>query len=430
MCDKIVFQKESESLLMKNIIIASIMLICGNVISSYILFAALAYILYLFSIKSDEENYYLGLFFIPNIRIFDNLGVTYIVNVLLSIPLMIYIIRKKGRLDNFVLYGWIFFLFWELIHIVYFENYSNFPNEISTLLGMLYCVYITLNECKKLNYKRAWIFFTYGIVFSGVSYLLVDISYFNNVVSKIIAGYRFTGYAGEPNYYSLYICLALSSIFLFRKYSIFDYVTMCILIAFGLMTASKMCALLMLFSLIVGGVDSIKNIKYDSKKKLFFYGFFFLFIGGILFKDQIVMFVQNLINRADLSKGSVDVEHITSGRSSILLTYLSILSSDYLSLILGKGFQYHLFYTCGAGAHNTYLDAILAWGIIGSIGLIFFIGTWGIKFNSQLGNKNFFSIPAIVLAINFFDLSCLSATMFWWILSFTLLTLAKDKNDL
>ena len=194
------------------------------------------------------------------------------------------------------------------------------------------------------------------------------------------------------------------------------------------MTASKMCALLMLFSLIFGFVDSVKNIKYDSKKKFVFYATFMLIVGCVLFKEQIDLFVQNLINRAGLSAGSIDVERVSSGRSSILDEYLSILSSDYNSLFFGKGFQYHLFFeSSGFGAHNTYLDAILAWGVIGSVGLLLFIIYCIKKVMSKFGVKRLYSIPAIVLAINFLDLSCLSATMFWWVLSFSLLTFAEEN---
>ena len=424
-----IIQKVNKLLSLRRAIVLSVILILGNILSRFILVVAAFYIIYLFCSQNDIENYYLGLFLIPNIRILDAFGVTYIVNLLLAVPLVIYVMRKNYKFDRTVLFGWLFLLIWEGFHIAVFENYSNLPNELSMFLGMLYCITITLNEYHELNCKNAWNFFAFGIIVSGISYLFSHPSYLNGMVANIVMGYRFSGYAGEPNYYSLYICLALSMIFTFKKYSIYNYCAMFILIIFGLMTASKMCVLLMLFTLIIGFIDCAKKIKYQSKKGFIIFGILMLIIGGVLFKNQIAVLAQNFIKRAGLSDNNLDFERITSGRSSIFSEYISILSNDFLGLIFGKGLQYHLFFNSGGyGSHNTYLDAVLAWGGIGFIVLISIIAYWRNNIISRLKVKKTFSIPILILGINFLDLSCLSATMFWWVLSLSFLSLYNNAD--
>ena len=156
-----------------------------------------------------------------------------------------------------------------------------------------------------------------------------------------------------------------------------------------------------------------------------------LIVGSALFKNQIALFVQNFIKRAGLSNNNLDFERLTSDRSSIILEYMSILSNDFGGLVFGKGLQYHLFFNGkGFGAHNTYLDVLLAWGLIGVIVLTAIIVYWRNNIINQLENKKKFSIPILILAINFMDLSCLSATMFWWVLSLSFLSLYDNDAGL
>lgn len=432
--DSVVILKQSKELSLKKIALISVMLVCGNIISKYILLVALAYIVYLFCAQDDTENYYLGLFLISNIRVFDTFGITFVVNAILSIPLIVYLVRRKRKFNRYIVFGWFFLLLWEVLHILVYENYSNSPNELSTFLGMLFCITLTLNEKERLDFNKAWLFFTLGILFSGLAYIIVNPSYLNNIVSKITMGYRFRGYAGEPNYYALYICLSLSGLFIFTKYTIWHYLSMCALILIGIMTASKMCILLMTFIIVVGFTSCIREKKYKSKKEFVFYGVILLLLIGFLFKKTIIVFANNFLKRAGLLGGNLDVEKVTSGRSSIISDYVHILFNDIGSLLFGKGMQYHLFYSeaKGYGAHNTYLDAILAWGGIGTIVLVSVIIIWvkdfSIESHENVGLRKT-NILIMVLLINFLDLSCLSATMFWWIISFSILSIQSYKKQ-
>ncbi len=155
--------------------------------------------------------------------------------------------------------------------------------------------------------------------------------------------------------------------------------------------------------------------------------FIFMITGFLIFKELIFVFLNNFLKR--LGDPS-DLNSITTGRYGILKNYFSIYFSNPLTLIFGSGNQYHHYLgeVSGRVAHNTYFDVILSWGAIGLFAFTYIVYKW-VKKLPRINNKSWIRwLPLITILINFLDLSCLSASMFWLVFSVPILAL-RTKNE-
>ena len=110
------------------------------------------------------------------------------------------------------------------------------------------------------------------------------------------------------------------------------------------------------------------------------------------------------------------------------MDYLNILFDDPMTLLFGKGFDYykHLPAITSQQSHNTYLDIILSWGIVGTVVFLLILYTWVKKYKQKIHDVNFsFSskLPVFILMLSFFSLSFFSAGMFFFVVSFCLIQL-------
>ena len=134
-----------------------------------------------------------------------------------------------------------------------------------------------------------------------------------------------------------------------------------------------------------------------------------------------------------ISNGTVDVTRLTSERLDIVLHYIHVLGNNFIALIFGYGFQYvdYLSEPIGFCAHNTYLDLILSWGIIG----IFIFSYILVRltrgyFDSKIEKHGVTEcLPVIALGLSFISLSCFNATMFWWVLAAAIISFRRDDTN-
>lgn len=410
-----------------------VILVVSGIMSNQIMsLIAMLYVLYNM-IKGDTElNFYYGLFLIPNIRIFDSLGVTFLVNILLAFPLIKYVLKYKFRINAFALFSTLAMLIIECIHIVILGNFENLFSVISCFMSMLYCLSITTNCTIDINIEKMWKYFVAGIFVSSFVYLVTNPWFTSNIIENVIVGYRFAAFASDPNYFSLYICLALAFIFTKRRYTLVDYVVLMVLVVLGLLTTSKMCLLMMAAVIMIGFCSSFLNVGNISKRYFLIISTGVLVIGILVFYDEIFMLLENFLKRAGLQGNSFDMSRFTSDRIDILKDYMKILSTNVIALVFGYGMQYHLYLhvTGGYGAHNTYFDVILSWGLVGVLIFGAVVMVWTSKLISNTKKSIIRFLPLIVLVISLLALSCLSATMFWWVISYALLIASKYKKEI
>jgi len=367
----------------------------------------------------EEENFYYSIFLIPHIRILDATGILFLVILLIVLPLAKYFVIHKSVRKDVCLYGGIMF-FTELTHQLILGEYSNIPALICWIGAFVYCFSILFsNYGISIKNERIYSSLSIGVIFSAGAYIINNLDYARNIINEVFDGSRFKAYADDPNFYSLYICLAIAILFTLEVKTITHYISFAFLIVIGLLTASKMCFLLMAF-IIVYALFS-EGAKH-SKKGTFTRRVVAILIGAsFVCRDYFVQFINNLLKRAGIIGSTVrSLSSVTTGRSVIIMNYIYILIANPIVLLVGAGFSYHLALSeaTGHGAHNTYMDIILSWGIIGFVLIMIMLIHFRTAFRRKYKLKKgvIYKLPVAVLLINFLDLSCFSATMFWWII--------------
>lgn len=405
----------------------------GNSVSTAFLYVAFFIAIIEVIVCEMEYTLYFSFFLIPNIRILDGTGINFLVNFLMVLPLVKYLIKNRFVLLKPSVLGAIAFIVIEGLHIIFVGNIQNIPSEICWLLAYILCSSVLLDNKYMLNKISVCLYFSMGIISSAVIYLLCNSWFTSNLVANVIDGYRFSAYADDPNFYSLYICLDLAVILSIKNKRKMYYFLYLILTAIGFLTASKMCMLMMCFLFVVSAMMYYCSYRTRRKDISFINRIFLLLMCFLLaFKDIFLEFIDNLLKRAGLIDSSnISLSKVTTGRSTILTNYLTILTKNWIALFLGYGFQYdkYLGEATHHGAHNTYMDMVLSWGLIGTIILLFFIFyifySYRLKMKSSISSVNY--LPIIILLINFFDLGCLSATMFWFVIAIALISLNNNE---
>ena len=170
------------------------------------------------------------LMLVPNIRMFDGLRITYIVNVLLALPLLALIAL-------------------EVAHILYMQNYHYLLPNMAAIIMLYYVETVMLDRNADIRFNEIVRKFAFGTCYSAITYFIIHSRVTD--MSIYLNGSRFSGYASDPNYFSLYICLAVTLIFVIKTHKVCDYIFLPILIATLLVTVSKMALLTLLVILLL-----------------------------------------------------------------------------------------------------------------------------------------------------------------------------------
>ena len=125
------------------LMITCILIILGNTLNILFLYVAVIMSVCIMMFSTIEEIYCFGLFLIPNIRIFDNLGVTFIINLLLSIPAIRVFLKNSYKMNGFSFSASVTLFVIELVRIVIVGNFDSIPSVISIFMGTFFCIYIT-----------------------------------------------------------------------------------------------------------------------------------------------------------------------------------------------------------------------------------------------------------------------------------------------
>jgi hypothetical protein len=398
-------------------------------------FGIVAFVIYMFKF-SDLDNYKLCLLLIPMIRIFDGIGITFIVNILLVLPAFIMLVKHK-TINIHALRHTGILVFWELLHIFIFDNMGNLLPNISAILPLLFCEsLISDKEDISLDTASASRWLAMGSIISAAIYLLDNRDYFNNVVYSVIDGLRFTAYADDPNYYSVYIVMAIIGLLANPNHKATDFILIISLAAIGMLTASKMCLIMMIISFLIYISGYLVSNAHENKR---FIGKLLTIAIGmtIIFGNKITLLFGNFINRLVGKSSNFTLDTATTGRSQLAIRYFIAWLDDPMAMLFGYGFQYRNFFDIAlhnrnytSGAHNTYLDVMLSWGLLGLIIVGFIV--WRMIKESKPNTINIkggiAKYPFVALSMMLIALSCLNAGMFWFIISFPMI-INMERSD-
>ena len=373
-----------------------------------------------FFFGDDEYCICFALFLVPNIRMMDVGGIQVLTNLMLLTPVATRFIRVR-KINFTALAHTTLLLGIDLIHIMYNRNFEDLIPNASSILVLYFVESTLLDKNTIIRLSHAARALALGAIFSAVFYFIIYTKYID--MSRYFRGYRYTAFASDPNYYSLYICLSIAMILILKKHLIYDYIIIFSLIAIELFTASKMAILLILLMLIYFSAKMIYS-GFSRKTKFFRR---LIIIGAVLvavFSQFVVTMIDKLMTRVFARGTNMTLDKLTTRRSTLQVMYMNKLIVNPILLLFGYGVHYNKFFESNI-SHNTYLDIVLSWGLIGLAVFIsiFFTTIRGlVAISSERLNTDHF-LPLIVLVISFFSLSCVSASMFWWIICAALLSL-------
>lgn len=354
--------------------------------------------------------FFMFLFFTK--ELLDKKGLFLLKNLFLICILFVYTVIVKLFLD----YNLSFDYFMFLLMLILIPSYLNMYRE-------------------KISFETSILFFSIGIVTAGFSSkLLMEYPHMLNFIKvsqwETIGLTRLSGFYGDANFYSAHILVAIGGllILLLRKNLqevILLFPLVMTLIYLGFLSVSKMFLLILV---LVIALWTIAVITYKGKLMIKTTMIISLIIGGYIissleiFTDQMNMYLVrfNMVR---------DISSLTTGRSNILEDYALFFSQNPFSLLFGQGFTNVYKESISNAAHNTLIQIIYQFGLVGSILLIIWFIQLFITINQTerppLKQSKYLNINIILLSIVCFvpwlSLDILFADEFFLILSLFLI---------
>lgn len=396
--------------------------------------------------NGNSNDSYLIYFLIPNLNILNvSDAIPSPINLLMMLIGLKYLLTRQGggkRARKLVFYGKIndkilisgmVILLIEIMHFACYKSVATLLfNALNMAIDTIFFIYFFTD-----GDEQAWSINTEALSFGIIISFIVNIVAAPNLISYIFASnYRLEAYANDPNYYSMYIIIALIAIFrkvekgVGKKY--INYSLILILSLLGLLTSSKMCILCLAVIYLIFFISSF-NLKYGKRYRFLFVIVPIAVVAISTMWEKISLLINKVFLRFFLQADSLNFNAITSGRSEIVQDYLQKLDSDMGLLLFGKGIDYNIYFSNNGDiinvVHNTYMDILLSWGILGTI--VFLIIIYIILKNRiKIKGKTIFDLLGIIMFMAMlFALSCFSADMFWFLLALNLIPLKKIRDQ-
>ncbi|MBL4934990.1 hypothetical protein JK636_04370 [Clostridium sp. YIM B02515] len=228
----------------------------------------------------------------------------------------------------------------------------------------------------KIEFKKCVYYLFFGIIAACISsQVLMKIPHMLAYIyidsAEHVGLLRFNGFYGDANFYSAQILAAISGLLVLigenTEHSILNYLLIVILLFFGLQSVSKMFLLITAALLFVWFIFFIIDRRAISKK----IGITLLIAITVVSVVTLNIFQQQ-INYYFIRFGMItDVNSLTTGRSSILMSYLNYFNTNILSTFFGVGLSFVL--VNNRASHNTIIEVIYQLGLVGGVGLLLWV---------------------------------------------------------
>jgi hypothetical protein len=406
------------------IILFTFFSILGYTVNVNFSYVSLVTIICFILFSSYKKTVYLIFLLIPNIRIFDNTGFINYVNLIIYLIGFIYLLNSFKLEKTDLIFLTIFILF-EVAHIGLYIGKTSFNDEIIAIItffwNLLICL-ILLRNRKEISLEKINNHLIIGLF---ISILVKTLTYGTDFINYFLStNDRFSAFSGDPNYFSMYLLLAITYILFYVKKCYRNYMIFIMLALTGIFTSSKMFVLIFIFLCII---FVFYNIKY---KKFLLYSIPLVFLVGCiivyLFGDIINPLIDKVFLRFFSNESQVfNISKMTTGRSDLFVFYIKQLFSNISLLFLGNGMRYNYLFN-QLVAHNTYLDILLSWGIAVSITFIFYI--FKIIKGQVQKFKIYSTIQCVIFLIIIFSLSSFTADMFFYLLFLVVLPIMEERD--
>lgn len=396
----------------------AIVLLCGfarlfgtklNILLYFCLIAHFIIIL-----KADKK-YYLPIILFNHTcsSMYSSIGFEYIFNFTILIFLIKMFLNKTVPRKKLLL----------LILILYLYNFclyflggsfgmESLVSSISSLVSYLFIVYLA--EFKDdIDLNISFKYFFYGFLVSGISAFSLPFYRWGFDIPK---AYRYVGYLRDANYFSVDALLLMNlSVMKYKKISKYFFLVFII----GILSVSKMFLLLSLISLLLHFLNGL----FSNNKKYFYIALVFICFLPLIFSwFQHTSFYQLLYDKYVFR---METNSLLTGRDIIQKYYINYLLNHPFRLIFGAGLNYRHVIGGGLsyisiygsfGAHNTFLDIILSFGLVGILIYVeLILKLFSALKNSSIKkctNKRSYDIMVLVIVLSLFALSYLNVDFF------------------
>lgn len=324
---------------------------------------------------------------------------------------------NKRRMRGFLI-SW--FAIYFITHIISSSiTLGNIIPIIYIITLLFACIYY-----EKKTYDSCVAMFLLGVLVSSLLGFLKPFSpYLIELLSEDFAEgmnvdfvIRFSGLSYDPNFYVISILISLILLLFNRNRSNWTNIAMCVVyIYLGTVTFSKSYILSLAFIFFLYLIDSKTNL---TKKILLF-----TLLGGIVsasYFDEIVYVFKERFS------GTSDFNELTTGRGDLWRLYWGHIGDTFETLFFGHGFsglQGH------KAAHNTYLEILFNFGIVGFIIDVLYVK----KCFKFINKRRWFSIVNLgllsITLILFFNLSAYTFPSLWGIFFMTFILISKRSEN-
>lgn len=367
-------------------------------------------------IVSDTSKTLPILMFIhPNSGLYDNIGFKYLFNFAIIISAVKLIIKNKGSFPKINVF--IFLLIFALE--LFLELTSNhFDMKILSMVSWL-CSYLVLilesNMSDNISFEIVYKYFYFGFLMAFLCGITTPIVRWG---LNIPTAYRFVGLLRDPNYYcvdALLLIFGANTYSILKEKNKYIYIISCIIM--GICSVSKMFILLLMMGLFL---NFIINVKKINMKKLLPAGITITIVLFILYKNGLIdLIINKYLYRTETTSTLTGRDYLWNFYFNSIFdsnkNFLIGSSLNYYSAILNPGVN-NSFFT-NMVAHNTYLDIILSWGIIGIFAYVAFIlNSFAVAKKQhtkcKIEKNSDFLVSAVIFLCVMFVLSYLSADAF------------------
>lgn len=312
--------------------------------------------------------------FVIGLRFYATLALVYFCTIVINS-----FIKGKRKSSIKAWMSVLLFLSITLVSMLFGE--SDLTNAILFYSCMSVFIALTINGEPHIDVSETTRVLTFSLIISCVIGLLLNkFPYFFNIIKvydleTVTSYYRFTGLDGDPNFLSFFIMMSISgiSVLLFyetkKKMKVIYYITLILLIIFGLLTFSKtfiVVGFLYLTSYVLLATKGKKRIRYTV------FLITTLIVSSILFAPLMSFISEGYSYRATkISQDLYDnpISALTSGRSDLWKIYLLSWSESSINILFGKGNMAREFFT----SHNTLIRLLYMFGLFGLLSFILMI---------------------------------------------------------
>lgn len=406
-------------------------LIIGNRVAniSVIMYILLAYLI--FKVIRNDLNY----FFYATLILMPNMGVIFapglpipLINILAMVSLIVFGIREKRLVINkhFMLISFVLIMY-EWIHVILYDI-GSFLSLITWTTIIVYIAIFISNKKDIYNHKLAIKYFVSGTIISSIygiynRVMTVGINFISRNVND-----RFNGAAGDANYYSMYILVAVFSLLVLvnKENSFIKKVMYAITFTFltfmGFMSLSRMYSIILILLMGIYFLANIVSIQKYKKQRQFILiliiTFMFIFI---IAKEPIMNNIGIIVSRFESNLNNTTM--LFSNRDIILEKYISYWKENPISTILGVGIQKYNIRVGTSYAHNIIVELIASLGILGTILFIAYLIYIHIKekhSNIYIKDRLINWIPLFAIAISFLSINSIEVEAFYILYIYTI----------